>query len=501
MSNEPAETAFLSGGGEIGSLIRANDWTDFPLGPPEGWPQSLRTAVSLMLNSLYPMFIAWGADLAFLYNDAYRPILGTKHPEALGRPFADVWPEIWEDIEPIVQQALAGRATFHENLHLVMERHGYPEDTWYTFSYSPVRDESGGVGGMFCACQETTATVLAERRLASENERLQQLFEQAPGFMALLDGPDHVFRLTNPAYSKLIGHREVEGKPVLGALPELINQGFSELLDEVYTTGKAYTGHAVGLALQHEPGAPEEERFVDFVYQPILDANGQTSGIFVEGHDVTERVRADLRLRLLMNELNHRLKNTLATVQAIIVRTMRSASTLEEAGEALSARVIALSRAQNLLTRENWEGTELATVVREILEPYADPHGSRVSISGPSVPLGPRAALAFALALHELATNAAKHGAFSNECGKVEIEWSVDPGPPAGFRFRWRERGGPPVADPTRSGFGTHLIERGLTAELEADVKLDYAPDGFVFTMSSPLDTLKEQPDLADAPP
>lgn len=498
MSAAPSETAFLSGDGEMGSLMRAHDWTRTSLGPHENWPGSLKTTVSLMLNSLYPMFIAWGPDLAFLYNDAYRPILGSKHPNALSRPFAAVWPEIWEDIKPIVEQAMAGQATFHENLHLVMERHNFPEDTWYTFSYSPVRDESGGVAGLFCACQETTATVLAERRLASENERLLQLFEQAPGFMALLSGPEHVFKLVNPAYSQLIGHRDVKGKPVREALPEVVGQGFADLLDEVFASGKAYTGSSAKIALQRSPGAPEEERFVDFVYQPILNENAQISGIFVEGYDVTERVRGEVRLRLLMNELNHRLKNTFATIQAIISRTMQGGVNLDEAREALTARVLALSRAQNLLTNKNWEGTELSIAVRETLDPFVVADSNRFSATGPSVPLGPRAALAFALALHELATNAAKHGAFSTCTGSVEIEWTVNTGPPAEFQFRWRERGGPPVSRPSRVGFGTHLIERGLARELQADVKLDYAPDGLVFSLSSALDRLKEQPNLDD---
>lgn len=498
MSAAPIETAFLAGGGQMGSMMRAHVWTTSPLGPHENWPQSLKTAVSLMLNSLYPMFIAWGPDQVFLYNDAYRPILGSKHPDALGRPFPAVWPEIWDNIEPIVQQAYAGQATFHENFHLVMERNGYPEDTWYTFSYSPVRDESGGVGGMFCACQETTATVVAERRLASENERLQQLFQQAPSFMALLSGPKHVFQLVNPAYSQLVGYRDVLGKPVREALPEIVAQGFADLLDKAYTTGHAYNGSSVKIAIQRAPDAPVEERFLDFVYQPIVDEKSQVSGIFVDGYDVTERVRGELRQQLLMNELSHRLKNTLSTVQAIIARTLRGPASLDEAREALSARIMALSRAQNLLTRQNWQGAELSSVVREAMEPFADTAGGRLSVAGPSVPLGPRVALTFALALHELATNAAKYGAFSTSAGAVEIEWTTGSGPSTDFQFQWRESGGPPVSTPNHVGFGTHLIKRALAAELAAHVELEYAADGLVFTLSSALDVLREQFDLDD---
>ena len=155
---------FLEGGGEMGAIMRAHDWTTSSLGSPSEWPESLRAVVGLMINSRYPMFVAWSSDLSFLYNDGYIPIFGKKHPDTLGLPFKDVWAEIWNDIEPLVQRALSGEPTFSDNLHLVMERNGYPEDTWYSFSYSPVRDESGAVAGMFCACTETTKAVLADRQ-------------------------------------------------------------------------------------------------------------------------------------------------------------------------------------------------------------------------------------------------------------------------------------------------------------------------------------------------
>ena len=152
-------TAFLQGGGELGALIRAKDWSRTPLGPPETWPQSLKTTLGILLNSRYPMFVFWGPELIKIYNDGYRPITGHKHPWALGRPAREVWPEIWSDIEPLVARALAGDPTYSDDLMLFMERSGFREEVYFTFSYSPVPDESGGVGGMFCACTETTARV------------------------------------------------------------------------------------------------------------------------------------------------------------------------------------------------------------------------------------------------------------------------------------------------------------------------------------------------------
>ena len=168
------QPTFLTGGGDVGALMRAHDWSSSPLGQPESWPQSLRSVVGLLLNSKFPMFVAWGQQLGFLYNDPYAEILGAKHPRALGGRFYDIWSEIWPDISPLIDAAMAGEATYRENLPLTMNRHGHDEDTWFTFSYSPVRDESGQVAGMFCAVAETTAQVLAARR----REALLQLDER-----------------------------------------------------------------------------------------------------------------------------------------------------------------------------------------------------------------------------------------------------------------------------------------------------------------------------------
>jgi hypothetical protein len=125
---------FLSGGGEVGAMMRAHDWSGSPLGHPRTWPQALRTVVGLMLNSKFPMFVAWGPELGFLYNDSYREILGDKHPAALGGRFHDIWSEIWHDIGPLIERALGGEATYADRLYLVMNRHGYDEPTWFTVS-------------------------------------------------------------------------------------------------------------------------------------------------------------------------------------------------------------------------------------------------------------------------------------------------------------------------------------------------------------------------------
>ncbi|WP_240535767.1 PAS domain-containing protein [Bradyrhizobium sp. STM 3809] len=158
---------FLQGGGEMGALMRSHDWSRTPLGPPECWPQSLRTSVSTCLDCAFPILIWWGSELVMLYNDEYRPILGSqKHPAALGAPGRIVWPEIWDVIGPMLRQVLTqGEATRSRDLPLFMDRHGYTEETYFSFSYSPIRDETGGVGGVFTPVIETTAKIIGERRM------------------------------------------------------------------------------------------------------------------------------------------------------------------------------------------------------------------------------------------------------------------------------------------------------------------------------------------------
>ncbi len=298
------------GTGDIAELVSRTDWEALPLGAPEAWPHALRTIFNLMLNSKFPMFVAWGPQLAFLYNDAYSEILGQKHPKALGRPFADIWSEIWDDILPIINKALAGEASFFENLPLTMLRKGFTEQTWFTFSYSPVFDESGAICGVYCTCTETTRQVLAERERRDEIDRLRDFFQQAPGIMAILRHPSHTFELANQAYYQLVGNRELVGRTVREALPEVEGQGLFELLDQVYRSGTPYVGRAVPIKLRRSEDGDLEQRFADFVYQPIRDSAGQVSGIFVEGSDVTEAVlvnralqESEERLRQLANTI------------------------------------------------------------------------------------------------------------------------------------------------------------------------------------------------------
>ena len=362
----------------MGAMMRAHDWSASPLGSPRDWPQALRTTVGLMLNSKFPMFVAWGGELGFLYNDSYISILGDKHPGALGKRFHDVWAEIWHDIHPLIVRALRGEASYMDRLPLRMRRHGYDEDTWFRFSYSPVRDEDGAVAGMFCACVEMTGEVLAQRYREEENERLVTLFEQAPGIIAVLRGPDYVFEITNRSYLQLVGHRALVGKAARDALPEVQGQGFFELLDHVYHTGQPFVGHAVPLRVQRDPNAPLDERFIDFVYQPIHDAHGKVSGIFVEGSDVTARKRIEDELRAANRQkdqflamLAHELRNPLApitTAAQLLQRGQMDAPGIQRASDIIARQAQHMTSLVNDLLDVSRVTRGLVTIAKEALE-------------------------------------------------------------------------------------------------------------------------------------
>ena len=293
--------AFLAGGGEMGALIRAHDWGATPLGPPETWPGPLRTSVRTMLTTRHPVVLYWGRDHRILYNDAFRASLGPEtHPRMLGLPGHEAWGEAWDLVGPEIAGVFAGgEATWHENALVPILRHGGLQEVYWTYSFGPIHDDAarGGIGGVIVLCTETTGQVLADRRLRESEGRLAQLFEQAPTFMALLSGPEHRFERANPGYMRLVGNRPVIGRTAAEAFPEVVAQGYIELLDRVYRTGEAYAADGARLTFRATPDAPPDERWVDFVYQPMRDAAGRVTGIFAEGADVTERVRKDAALR------------------------------------------------------------------------------------------------------------------------------------------------------------------------------------------------------------
>jgi PAS domain S-box-containing protein len=439
----PPPDPLFDGPGEMRALCRAYDWAATPLGPVHAWPRSLRTTVAILLGSRNPMFLFWGPELIQIYNDAYRPSLGSageagsRHPRALGMRGREFWTDIWDAIGPQIDQVLnTGEPTWHEDQYLPIERDGRLDDVWWTYSYGPAFDDDGCIDGVLVVCQETTQRVRAEqalrdsearyrtlfesmdeafcvieiildeqgrctdyrfldanpafvqhtglpdavgktiremvpdhdshwfevygrvaqtgepvrmdagaralgrwfdlyafrigrpderkvavlfkdvtaaraaeadrerliRELDRERNRLAEVFRQAPTFLAILRGPRHIFELVNDAYYALVGRRDIIGRPLVEALPEVEGQGFVDLLDRVLETGAPYVGREVPIRVARTPGAEPEQRFADFVYQPITDADGTRSGVVAHGHDVTEQVLSRRAAERLLTE-------------------------------------------------------------------------------------------------------------------------------------------------------------------------------------------------------
>lgn len=285
-------------GKDLVTLIEALDWSRTSLGAKSAWPQHVRSTVSLMLHAKMPMVTLWGPEGVMIYNDAYARFASNRHPSLLGAPVREAWPEVADFNDDILKTVLGGEAISFADQELTLVRKGVAEQVWLNLDYSPVMDSDGQPAGVFAIVTETTAKVKAERRLADERDRLHQMFEQAPGFIAVVEGPTHVFAVTNAAYRQFIGHDDIVGSTVREALPELEGQGFFELLDRAYATGEPFIGSTVPVVLKPVGGTPAATRIIDFIFQPIRESDGDISGIFVAGTDITERIAAEQALRV-----------------------------------------------------------------------------------------------------------------------------------------------------------------------------------------------------------
>ncbi|MET0744636.1 MAG: PAS domain S-box protein, partial [Microvirga sp.] len=295
----------IAGGGATGAVMRAVDWSSSTLGSPQGWPHWLSAAVSLMQGSGFPMFVAAGPELSFLYNDAYTGLLGGKHPAAMGAPLRQVWTEIWSDIAPFVETTLAGEATWVENLPLVMNRHGYAEETWFTFSYAPLRDEAGAVAGLFCTCTETTARMRVETALRESVARFRNMADHAP-VMMWVTGADGACVYLNRRWYEYTGQAEAES----------LGLGW---LDAVHPDDRAASGQAFLAAnARHGEfrveyrlrGADGRYRWFIDAAQPRIGEDGVFRGYIGSVTDIHDRKAAEERLVETTRRLDAILNNT-----------------------------------------------------------------------------------------------------------------------------------------------------------------------------------------------
>ena len=299
-----AEVVF-AGSGEMVSRCREFPWYSSPLGPVSSWSASLRTTVSILLESRNPMFLWWGPELVQLYNDAYAPSLGVgdRRSRALGARGREFWTDIWATIGPQIEQVMTtGEATWHEDQYLPIERNGRMEDVWWTYSYSPVR-EDGAIAGVLVVCQETTARVklLAERDLLLAAERtahaeadaaretLSAVFEQAPLPIAVVEGREQRFTVANALYQQMIGNRDPVGLTLREVFPDLADSQIESVLRQVYETGVRFTANDLLVKFDVHAVGEVGDHYYDLVYHPLRMGNGEVRGVVAVATDVTER--------------------------------------------------------------------------------------------------------------------------------------------------------------------------------------------------------------------
>ena len=489
---------FLEGGGALGELMRAFDWRTTSLGPIAGWPQSLKTAVGIVLRSPVPIVLLWGEDGVMIYNDAYAVFAGGRHPRLLGLQGARGVAR-GRRLQRQRHEGRLGRRrrSSYSDQELTLYRNGRPEQVWMNLDYSPVLDENGPAGrraGDRRGDDRTRAGGAAAS--PREGERLRELFEQAPGFMRHPGAvPTTCSRSSTTAY--LAARRPAGddiGKPSREAFAEIAARAIDELLDQRLRDRGAF--RRPRHAGQTAAGAAGRWSSTSSIssFSRSATSSGEVTGIFAEG-STTSRAGCARRTieRLLIDELNHRVKNTLATVQSIAVADFpgggeAAVDASRRAREMIDVRLFALSRAHDVLTRENWDGAGLRAMVNEVILAYRGNEDALFEVEGPAARLTSKMALTIAMALHELCTNAAKYGALSLPSGRVSIRWWEEETVEGRvLRLVWRERGGPPVLPPTRRGFGSRLIERQLAREFGGQVVLDFEPGGVVCTMAIPF--------------
>ncbi len=487
MNDESARVAAGAARLDMVALVASRQWDDTALGPVEGWPQSLKTIVDVILHSPLPMVVLWGPEVIQIYNAGYAEICAAKHPAALGQSNRDCWPEVWHFNAPIYDAVRQGEVRSFERQLLTIARSGQMEDAWFDLTYSPVRAEGGGVGGILVTVVESTDHVLLLRAMeiaVEDGVRLRSLFERAPGFVAVLKGPEHVFDFVNRAYLRLVGDRELIGRSVGAVFPELVEQGFVSLLDRVYATGLAHIGSGTPMTFTRtENGAPEQG-YLDFVYEPMWDRDHRVTGIFVQGADVTARVLAEENQALLLGEMTHRVKNALATVLGLARLISLSAQNVDQFMDSLTARVLAMAKTQDLLTAGAAETVLVSEVIKVELAPYL---GERVSLDCERLTIEAAAGVNLSLIIHELLTNALKYGALSGLGGHLDVVCRSAEG---GAALVWNEITTAPVGASVTTGFGTRLIDR-LVRSLRGGIVTELRPSGLHAVVTFPAEVAR----------
>ena len=451
-------------------------------------------------------YVVMDTELRLVWmNTAYLAATMRNREDIIGKPMFEAFPsdpgtESYRLLNDSLQRVL--RTAEVDEIALIrydiMSPEGEMQPHYWSATHTPLLDGSGRV--QFILQHTVDVTELHELRqlreqadlvrraekvqsrnldLIRESNRLTEFFDQAPGFVAVLNGPEHIFEMANTAYLNLVGREDIVGIKVDEALPEIVEQGFVDVLDEVFRSGEAYVGRRERVVLNAANDTDNAPRFLNFIFQPILNAEGEVSGIIVQGYDITDEVAYEERQELLINELQHRVKNTLAVVQALAKQTFRSLPSAAETVGIFSARLAALAAAHGLLTEGSWGPTSLSTLLNSTLSASLGDPSKSVSLEGPERLLDPETALGLTMIIHELATNAVKYGSLSSDRGKVAVEWSVtSQNDDEILHMIWQESDGPRVVEPSQKGFGSRLIESGLNSGGGTAVSMDFRPEG-----------------------
>jgi PAS domain S-box-containing protein len=374
-----------------------------------------------------------------------------------------------EGVGQAVQEAMAARERFME----AEFRYNLPSggDRWLLMR-AEIAFDGDQPRGLLGVLTDITARKRAEEQLRQSEARFRAMADSAPAPVWVTAAAGGI-EFVNEAFCQFAGlsHDALLGDAWVSLIHPDDIPGILAKRVEARAGPAAYSFEA---RFRHVDGA---YRWMLANARPSFDEHGAFNGYIGMAMDLTEIKAADARQRLLINELNHRVKNTLASVQSIARQTLRADEVSPHIRERLLDRLLAMSAAHDVLTRESWEGASIDEIVRGALAPFIDEHdGHRFAVRGAPARIGPNAALALAMAIHELGTNAVKYGALSAPDGRVEIDWTLQEDRRA--RVRWKERGGPPVIAPARKGFGSRLLDGGLASDLGGRPALTFADDG-----------------------
>ena len=455
-------------------------------------------------------------------NQHYLDAVGRSRGDLVGRNLFDAFPSVGQAarrLKASLQNVISsGETDVLSLIHYPIPVAGEMaiQDRFWSASHVPIRDASGEVAYILQNTQDVTelqrekvapaspmgvvavgSSVLARAEkvqalnvsLLRETAQLRNLFMRAPSFMCVLRGPQHRFELANSAFTTLVGKREVTGLTIREAIPEATGQMYLDLLDKVFRSGEPFVGKQMRAEFARRPDEANAEVFINFVFQPIFGDDGRVVGIFVDGNDVTDHVRAEKSQAMLVRELHHRVRNTLATVQGVMNSTARTAESIEDYQWAFSGRISSLARTHSLLTEEIQQFVSFPHLLRQEVGVYADGMTDRVVLEGPDVELPSQLAVPLGMTIHELTTNAFRHGALSVPTGRVTVTWTIMPAKDKRIlSCRWVETDGPHVLPPTRHGFGSMILTRVLAQQIGATVEVDYPTEGFLLTADIPLD-------------